>query len=144
MSVLRVLIADDDASFRSALADTLEEDPRFTVVGSASDGSEMLRLHAALAPDLVLVDIRMPGGGAEAARALVSAPRPGRPPVVIALSAQSGAGAVLAMLRAGATGYLTKGRVGHQLPDLVARVADGSVVLCAPGAADALRQLLAE
>ena len=81
----------------------------------------------------------MPGGGADAARALTDRDDG---PVVVALSAQTGASVILAMLQAGAAGYLAKGRLGAELPDLVARAATGEVVLAAPGAVEAMRQLL--
>ncbi len=60
---------------------------------------------------------------------------------MVALTAQTGVTQVLAMLRAGALGYLVKGRVGHDLPDLLARCARGDVVLAVPGAAEAMRRL---
>ena len=102
-----------------------------------------------LRPDIVLVDVRMPGGGEAAARAVLTLPdRPAdgagsrtAPPVVIAVSGHTGTAVVAAMLRAGVSGYLAKGSLGH-LPDLVARCADGEVVLAVPGAVEALREVL--
>ena len=136
--VISVAVADDDPGFTEALVDVLEADPRFRVVGTAATGEDLVDLVAQADPDVVLLDVQMPRGGAAAARALT---RTGRGPVVVALSAQTGATHVLAMLRAGAQGYLAKGRVGHDLPDLVARCARGDVVLAVPGAAEAMRQL---
>ncbi|GEP36495.1 hypothetical protein NPS01_01580 [Nocardioides psychrotolerans] len=89
-------------------------------------------------PDLVLLDVRMPGGGPDGARRLLAGPPP--TPAVVAVSAHTGASSVAAMVRAGVVGYLTKGRLAG-LPDLVARCAGGHVVLDASGAADAMRQL---
>lgn len=138
--VISVAIADDDPGFREALVDVLEADPRFTVLGVVATGEDLVDLVATTEPDLVLLDVQMPRGGAAAARALVRAGRSGGP-VVVALSAQTGATHVLAMLRAGAMGYLMKGRVGNDLPDLLARCVAGDVVLAVPGAAEAMRQL---
>src|SRR5207342_127456 len=142
MSRIRVVIADDDVGIRSALEDVLDDDPRFNVVGSVATGGELRALVRSVAPDVALLDIRMPGGGPEAARALLedglSSGR--RPLVVIAVSAHTGVANVVSMLRAGAVGYLAKGRLAA-LPDLVARCADGEVMLAVPGAAEALRQL---
>jgi DNA-binding NarL/FixJ family response regulator len=145
-----VLIADDEQILREALRDVLDADPRFEVVGLASAADELGPLAARLRPDIVLVDVRMPGGGEAAVRAVLTLPAPdadgvgwrATPPVVIAVSGHTGAAVVAGMLRAGVSGYLTKGRLGH-LPDLVARCADGEVVLAVPGAADALREVMA-
>lgn len=138
MITIRVVIADDDDDVRDALVEVVGADPRLVVVGTARSGDEAVAVCAATRPDVVLLDVRMPGGGAEAARRLTG-PRPA--PAVLAISAQTGSASVVAMLRAGAVGYLTKGRL-TDLTDLVTRVAEGHVVLAVPGAADALRQLL--
>ena len=139
MSTIRVVIADDDDDVRDALSEVIEADVRFTVVGTARTGDEAVAVVAACLPDVVLLDVRMPGGGPEAARRLVNGPR--LAPVVVAVSAHTGASTIVAMVRAGAVGYLTKGRL-TDLTDLVARCAGGQVVLAAPGAAEAVRRLL--
>jgi DNA-binding NarL/FixJ family response regulator len=72
-------------------------------------------------PDVVLLDVHLQGG-AQAARAITAL---ARPPVVIAVSAFSNPAVVEEILRAGVAGYLTKGRIGHLLPDLVVRCLDG-------------------
>jgi two-component system nitrate/nitrite response regulator NarL len=83
----------------------------------------------------------MPGGGAAAAETLRGYPSAGlRGPAVIAVSAITGAATVASLLRAGAVGYLAKGRLSA-LPDLVVRCANGEVVLAVPNAAEALRRL---
>jgi DNA-binding NarL/FixJ family response regulator len=147
MGPLRIIIADDDDTMRGALGEVLDADDRFTVVSVVSTGEELLDRAGALRPDLVLLDVRMPGGGAPAARALLAPPEThaaaGRraPPLVVAVSAHTGTSVVVEMLRAGVTGYFAKGRLGA-LPDLLARCGSGEVVLAVPGAADALRQLV--
>lgn len=139
MRRIRVLIADDHPEMLSALVSVLEDDPRFLVVGTASSGTEAHDLAAKVPVDLVLLDVHMPAGGPAAAEALTTLPYP---PVVVAISAQAGQAVVEDMLRAGAVGYLTKGRVGDGLPDLLARCVDGEVVLATPSGAGALRAVL--
>lgn len=133
---LSVLVADDDAVFREALVDLLAADDRYVVVGVAATGAEVRRLCRDLRPALVLLDVRMPEGGAELARALVTSEHP---PVVVAVSAQTGLRTVAAMVAGGARGYLAKGRLGATLPDALARVVAGDRVLDVPGAEEALR-----
>lgn len=144
MRVIRVAIADDDRSFRTALIAVLVADPRFEVVGAVSNGDDLLRLAADARPDLVVLDVRMPGGGPAAARALREAAGDWETPVpvVVALSAQSAVDTVVAMLREGATAYLVKGELGSELPDLLVRSAAGGVVLAGPTGAQALRHLM--
>lgn len=144
----RVVVADDDVSVRSALRDVLDADHRFHVVGLAASGGELALVAAETRPDVVLMDVRMPDGGVAAARAVLRRlhaddgnRRGSPPPTVIAVSAHIGVALVVAMMRAGATGFLAKGRLG-ELPDLVARCAAGEVVLAVPSGAEALRQLL--
>ncbi len=144
----RVVVADDDVSVRSALQEVLDADDRFHVVGVAASGIELASVAAETRPDVVLLDVRMPDGGVVAARALLhrlradDGDRLSSPlPTVIAVSAHTGVALVVAMMRVGATGFLTKGRLG-ELPDLVARCAAGEVVLAVPSGAEALRQLL--
>jgi DNA-binding NarL/FixJ family response regulator len=141
---IRVALADDDTGVREALTHVLEMDPRFSVVGAVADGQDLVTLAVESAADLVLLDVRMPHGGPEAAAALRSATRDwSHAPVIVALTAQANAGTVEAMLRAGAVGFLEKGNVGADLPNLLARAAGGEVVLAVPTGAEALRQLLA-
>lgn len=139
MAQIRVLIADDHREVLSALLSVLEDDQRFRVVGTAATGDEACRIVRGGGVDVVLLDVNMPGGGAAAATAMMSL----RPqPVVVAISAESGSGAVADMVRAGATGYLVKGCAGEALPDLVARCARGEVMLATPAASTALRTVL--
>jgi two-component system nitrate/nitrite response regulator NarL len=143
MPQIRVAIADDDAGVLSALVDVLAADPRFEVVGAVATGEDLRSLVTEVGPDVVLMDVRMPGGGPVGALALSSTTSGHlrRRPAVVAVSAHTGAVTVATMLRSGAVGYLAKGRLSG-LPDLVARCANGEVVLAVPSAAEALRQLL--
>lgn len=136
---IRVLVADDHREMLAAIVSVIEDDDRFAVVGTAATADEAVTLAQETRVDLALLDVTMPGNGVTAARALAELPRP---PVVVAISAQSGGAVVEDMLRAGAVGYVTKGRVGDGLPDLLARCADGEVVLATPSGAGALRAVL--
>jgi DNA-binding NarL/FixJ family response regulator len=143
---IRTVVGDDDDGFRAAVIDVLEADPRFTVVGEAADGVELVEVAATTDPDLVLLDVRMPSGGAVAARALTGAhgdaSRATPRPVVVALSAERAPEVVASLLQAGAVGFLAKGRLGGSLPDLLARVYDGELMVAAPSGILALRHLL--
>jgi DNA-binding NarL/FixJ family response regulator len=141
---IKVVVADDDDDFRQALVEVLDADPRFEVVGAAASGDEMVDIALESRPDLVVIDVRMPSGGPEAARNLrEAAARSGMPtPAIVALTAQPAVTTVVAMLRAGARSYLAKGRVDLDLPELLARVTGGEVVLTVPVGAEALSQLI--
>ncbi len=142
---IRVALGDDDAAFRGAAVGLLESDPRIEVVGAAADGTELLRLAAETDPHVVLLDVRMPAGGAAGARALLElGAASGRrtPPLVVALTAETSPDVIETMLRAGAVGYFAKGRIGSALGDLVSRVYAGEVILAAPTAGLALRRLV--
>ena len=136
----RVVVADDDGAMRAALVDSLHSDPRFTVLAAVSTGSELLDACSSMRPDVALVDVQMPGGGAPAVRELM---QQASCPVVIAVSASVRMGTIMPILRAGATGYLAKGNLGPSLPDLVARCAMGQAVLAVPGGGAILRALTA-
>lgn len=143
MRVIRVVVADDDAAFRGALVDVLDADRRFQVTAAMATGEQIVEVVAQAGADVALVDVRMIDGGPAAARAIREAIEDGRlhGVAVVAISAQAPVHTVVAMLREGAVGYLVKGRIGSELPDLLARCATGEVVLAVPGAAEALRQL---
>jgi DNA-binding NarL/FixJ family response regulator len=102
----RVLIADDQTLFRSGLARLLGEDPRVEVVGQAADGAEAVQSVAALQPDVVLMDLKMPNvDGIEATRRIL-AQYPGTK--VLVLTTFDADSYVLQALRAGASGYVLK------------------------------------
>jgi len=103
---LKVLLADDHKLLREGLRSLLLEQSDMTVVGEAEDGKTAVRLAAKTSPDVVVMDISMPGlNGIDAARQILSARRETR---IIALSMHLNVRMVLEMFRAGATGYLLK------------------------------------
>ncbi|WP_170169872.1 response regulator [Nocardioides aurantiacus] len=144
MRATRVLVADDDELFRTALVEVVEADRRFEVVGTRTSGSDVVDAVRALAAELVLLDVRMPEGGVVAARALRHAVEQGRldPVRVVVLSAHATAATVVELLREGVVGFLVKGEPAHDLPDLLVRCAAGQVVLATPAAATALLHLV--
>jgi DNA-binding NarL/FixJ family response regulator len=103
---LRVVVADDQTAVREGLVTILGLTPGISVVGAAADGAAAVELATQLHPDVVLMDLRMPGvGGVEATRQ-IRARCPGS--AVVVLTTYADDESVLAALAAGATGYLTK------------------------------------
>ncbi|MQA78242.1 MAG: response regulator [Streptosporangiales bacterium] len=125
--MVRVLIADDDPLLRAGLVLMLGDDPDVQVVAEAGDGAEALRLVDECAPDVVLMDIRMPTmdglASTEALRTRPSAPE------VIVLTTFDADEHVLRALRAGAAGFLLKDTPPAEIVAAVRRVADGQPVL---------------
>jgi DNA-binding NarL/FixJ family response regulator len=123
---LRVVIADDHPVYREGLAMVLGSLPDVTVVGEAGDGNEAVDLAERLRPDVVLMDLSMPGlNGVEATRRIV-AESPGVQ--VLVLSMHEGADSVVAALRAGARGYLAKGATKVEVARAMREVASGGAV----------------
>jgi DNA-binding NarL/FixJ family response regulator len=125
--VARVLIADDQTLFRSGLARLLEEDPRITLVGQAADGLDAVKKAAALKPDVVLMDLRMPGlDGAEATQQIVR----DHPEVkVLILSTFEADSYVLQALKAGASGYILKDAEPSAIVSSIMAVLSGERVM---------------
>jgi DNA-binding NarL/FixJ family response regulator len=128
---LRVVLVDDHALFRSGTR--VELGGRLDIVGEAGTVEQAVAVIAATEPDVVLLDVHLPGGrgggGAEVARALS-----GSPAKFLALSVSDAAGDVVAVIRAGARGYVTKTITGTELIAAVERVAGGDAVF-SPGLA---------
>ncbi|MFJ8045474.1 response regulator [Kitasatospora sp. NPDC096147] len=124
---IRVLIADDEALLRMAFGMVLEAQPDLLPVGEAGDGAEAVRLARELAPDVVLMDVRMPGtDGIEATRELVrSCPRSR----VLILTTFDLDEYAFAGLEAGASGFLLKNTRPEELLAAIRNVAAGDAVL---------------
>jgi len=127
MTAVRVLLVDDQALFREALATLLSVREEVDVVGEAADGAAAVECAARLRPDVVLMDLRMPGlDGIAATRRL----RAGQPDVrVIALTTFDTDEEVFAALRAGAVGYLLKDVSSARLVEAILAAARGESVL---------------
>ena len=125
---VRVLLADDHQMFREALCHLLQSQPDMDVVGQAGDGLQVLELARKTHPQIVCMDISMPGmDGAEVTRAL----RKALPQVmVVALSAYSDQQYVLDMLDAGASGFVTKAEASDELLRAIRTVLSGRTYLC--------------
>jgi DNA-binding NarL/FixJ family response regulator len=139
-SVIRVLLADDHALVREGTAELLERAGGIRVVGQAADGVEALGLLQSLQPDVLLLDLAMPGlDGLEVARrARELAPRT----AIVALTAHDEQPYVLAMLDAGAVGYLSKSSRGQQVVQAVRAAAAGETVFSGDIAASLTRRAL--
>ena len=121
---LRVFIVDDHGLFRSGVRFELGD--QVEVVGEADDVEPAIALIAACVPDVVLLDVHLPGGGGQA---VVAAIKTTHPDVrFLALSASDAPEDVIAVVRAGARGYVTKTIAGAELIDAVRRVAAGDAV----------------
>jgi DNA-binding NarL/FixJ family response regulator len=118
---VRVLIVDDHRLFAEALEAILTADPRIDVVGRAFSGDEAVRITAARRPDVVLMDISMPGvDGVEATRRIV-ADHPGVR--VLMVTGSNSHQDVDASRLAGAAGYVTKDRIAAELIGVILDVA---------------------
>ena len=129
---LRIVVADDHPLFRDGLRTLIGTMPEAELVGEASTGDEAVKLALALRPDVVLMDIQLPGrNGIEATRAIVD----GAPDVaVLVLTMFEDDDSVFAAMRAGARGYLLKGADQEELVRAIEAVAHGQAIF-GPGVA---------
>ena len=125
--MIRVLVVDDQALVRGGFRLILDSQPDLEVVGEAADGREALAMARELRPDVVLMDVRMPGmDGLEATRRLLSG---GEAPRVLMLTTFDLDEYVYDALRAGASGFLLKDVRPELLAEAVRVVADGDTLL---------------
>lgn len=131
---IRVLVVDDQPMYRLGVSAILNAQPDITIVGEAGDGAEAIERNRVLQPDVVLMDIRMPGtNGIEATRALTDPPGGvGNIPAVLMLTTFDFDDYVYDALRAGASGFLLKDSDSETLISAVRTVHDGDALL-APG-----------
>jgi DNA-binding NarL/FixJ family response regulator len=135
MSPIRLLIVDDHPVVRDGLRGMFAEDPEFEVVGEASDGAEAVRLAESERPDVILMDLRMPGvDGATAIRTLSERGIPAR---VLVLTTYDSDADVVPAIEAGATGFLLKDASREELVRAVRAAHRGESVL-APSVATRL------
>ncbi|SHG40372.1 response regulator [Geodermatophilus nigrescens] len=136
MSTVRVALVDDEPLIRSGLAAVIGAEPDLEVVGQAGDGSEVLDLVGRTAPDVVLMDVRMPGlDGIAATKALVRAGSAAR---VLVLTTFANDASIVDALAAGADGYLLKRSTPEEVLHGIRTVARGESLLFP----DAVRRLV--
>jgi DNA-binding NarL/FixJ family response regulator len=122
----RIVVVDDHALLRAGLVRALALDPLIEIVGeggSAMEAIELARIHE---PDLILLDISMPGNGIEAARAIRELPSP---PRVVMLTVSGDDDDVMAAVRAGAAGYILKGASAQDIIMAVTSVKAGGAFI---------------
>lgn len=136
---LRILLADDHQMFREALRSMLDKSPHIEVVAETGNGLEVIRLTRETSPDIVCMDISMPGlNGIETTKQILAS----WPSVkVIALSAFSDQRYVMDMLAAGAAAYVTKAEAGDELLRAIDAVSQNHSYLC-PDAMDSVKGVL--
>ncbi|GLY13224.1 response regulator transcription factor [Kineosporia rhizophila] len=139
--MIRVLIADDHPIVRSGLAGLLEVEEDMTVVGEAGDGEEAVSRATALRPDVVLMDLRMPGLDGVGATRKITATLPQTR--VLVLTTYDTDDDIVHAVEAGATGYLLKDTPRPVLVNAVRSAARGETVLAPPVAAKLVSHLRA-
>lgn len=140
MDKLRILIAEDSAPFREGLRNLLQSADSLEVVGEAASGQEAIQLANQLQPDIVLMDVQMPGlNGIEATRQIVyTSPHIS----ILMLTMFEDDESVFAALRAGARGYLLKGALKAEIVRAIQGVASGEAIF-GPSIARRLMQYFA-
>jgi DNA-binding NarL/FixJ family response regulator len=135
---IRVLLADDHTILREGLRGLLEMEPDIAVVGDVGDGRAAVQAARKLMPDVVVMDVGMPGlNGVDATRQLLTSPCKSK---ILCLSVHQEKSIVAAMLRAGASGYLLKTSAAKELVNAVRTVASGTTYLSPPIAAEIVDQ----
>jgi len=137
---IRILIADDHPLFRAGLRALLESVADTEVVGEAATGEEAVEIALALTPDVVVMDINMPGlNGIDATRGILDESEDIN---ILVMTMHDDDEAVFAAIRAGARGYQLKGAAQDETLRAIRSVANGEAIF-GPGIADRLQQFLA-
>jgi DNA-binding NarL/FixJ family response regulator len=139
--VIRILLVDDHPVVRLGLRGMLDAEPDLSVVGEASSGDEGLAVALAERPDIVLMDLRMPGGDGVSATERILAAVPGTR--VLVLTTYESDRDILRAIEAGAGGYLLKDASPAELADAVRAAARGETVLAPSVASTLVRQVRA-
>jgi DNA-binding NarL/FixJ family response regulator len=126
MNLIRVLIADDHPVFRYGLRALLAVEPTTEVVGEATTGEETIALASTLVPDVILMDLNMPGiNGIEATQRILAV----QPTIaILVLTMFDDDDSVFAAMRAGARGYLLKGTEGEETVRAITVVSGGEAI----------------
>jgi DNA-binding NarL/FixJ family response regulator len=137
--VIRILLVDDHPVVRHGLRGMLDLEPDLTVIGEASSGTEGVRMASAEHPDIVLMDLRMPGGDGVTATAQILSQVPGVR--VMVLTTYETDRDILRAIEAGACGYLLKDASPSELADAVRAAHRGETVLAPSVASTLVRQV---
>ena len=124
---IRILIADDHPLFREGVAQSLASEPGFTVVGQAGSGEEAFTLVGDLLPDVLLLDVTMPGDGGIVTAGKVATAWP--VVRIMMLTVSEDQDTLMAALKAGARGYVLKGVTARDLTNAVRVVAGGDIYI---------------
>nr|WP_316642351.1 response regulator transcription factor [uncultured Roseateles sp.] len=134
-----ILVVDDHPLFRQGVVHSLQMDPAFRIVGEAASGEEALALARALLPEVVLLDISMPGwnGIVTAEKIAMACPAT----AIVMLTGSDDKDKLLSALKAGARGYVLKGVSARELAHVVRAAVDGEVYVSPSIAAEMLVSL---
>lgn len=135
---IRILVADDHPLFREGVANSLAESPDFSVIAQAGSGEEAVELALGLRPDMVLLDVNMPGMGGIAAAARIAAELPAAR--IMMLTVSETPESLLAALKSGAHGYVLKGVSAADLRTIARSVASGEAYVTPTLAAELLTE----
>jgi len=124
---IRLLIVDNHTLFRQGLVSLLQSEPGYDVIGEASSGEEAVHIVPTLDPDVVLMDVKMPGiGGVEATRRLIEADPEER---ILMLTVSEEEENLVAAIQAGARGYILKNADAAELLEAIQRVHAGEAMI---------------
>lgn len=135
--IIRIGIIDDHPIMRDALVHTFEREPGFEVVGTGESSADAVRIAEAMLPDLILLDINMPGDGIQAARTISRSCPAVR---IIMLTAHDGEQYVVDALRGGASAYVVKGISSEELTKTARAIHEGEAYVSPGLAAKLLRR----
>ena len=138
MDKIRIAIVDDHSIFREGLLSVLETEPDIEIVGQGASAEDALRLARELLPDIIFLDISMPGGGLNAAQLIVE-----NYPVVkiIILTGSEGESHVMTALKTGARAYVLKGVAARELVNILHAVQSGEIYVTPTLAASLLSEM---
>ena len=137
---IRVAVADDHPMFRAGVVMSLREEEGIEVVGDAADGTAALDLARAELPDVMILDINMPGGGLDTAQSIAVACPATR---IVMLTVSEDEDDLLAAMKAGASGYVLKGAGATELAGVIRSVHAGEVYVAPALAWGMLREMRA-
>lgn len=138
METIRIAIVDDHSIFREGLLSVLRTEPEIEIVGEGASAEDAVRLAREHLPDILLLDISMPGGGLNAAREIVR-----NFPVVkiIILTGSEGEADVMSALKTGARAYVLKGVAARELVNIIHSVHSGEIYVTPTLAANILSDM---